>query len=87
MAPEIHQNKPYIGTSVDIFAAGHILFMCRNWGPAFDKAVPNDKYYQYIGGNKPDLFWKLKEEGKPPGFFSEDFKDLVQRMICTNKND
>jgi serine/threonine protein kinase len=27
MAPEIHTNKPYSGASVDLFAAGIILFI------------------------------------------------------------
>jgi len=26
MAPEIHQNQPYSGTAVDLFALGTILF-------------------------------------------------------------
>jgi serine/threonine protein kinase len=86
MAPEIHQNKPYTGTSVDIFAAGHILFICRAFHPGFKKAVKNDPHYKFIGGKKPELFWKAMERGKPKGFFSESFKDLVQRMIKVDKD-
>jgi hypothetical protein len=26
-------------------------------------------------------FWKLHSEGKPEGFFSEDFKDLITGLL------
>ena len=50
--------------------------------PPFNKATPRDKFYKFIGGKRPDLFWKSMERGKPAGFFSEDFKDLVQSMLA-----
>jgi hypothetical protein len=45
--------------------------------PPFTIATAKDGFYKYIGGNRPDLFWKCMQKGKKDGYFSEDFKDLV----------
>jgi len=50
MAPEQHQRKPYDGKSIDIFAAGIILFVMVARHPPFNKAVANDQFYKFIGG-------------------------------------
>jgi len=81
MAPEIHQKKAYTGNSVDIFAAGTILFMCVAAHPPWSKAIAKDPFYKFIGGKRPDLFWKTMNKGKPEDYFSEEFKDLVTQMI------
>jgi len=83
----LHQRKEYIGTSVDIFAAGVILFLCRSAHPPFKAALPKDNFYKYIGGERPDLFWEVMGRGKEDGHFSEEFKDLVQEMINRDKKD
>lgn len=49
--------------------------------PPFGKAEPKDKFYQYVGAKKFNDFWKKMQGGKKPGHFSEDFKDLVWKMI------
>jgi serine/threonine protein kinase len=47
MAPEIHQEKPYSGVSVDLFAVAVILFIFIGRSPPFKKADPtNDSYYK-----------------------------------------
>jgi serine/threonine protein kinase len=57
MAPEIHQRKEYSGVSVDIFAAGKILFvMVAGYFP-FDQAIPSDPKYNLIASNRADEFW------------------------------
>ena len=73
MAPELHQKKKYDGNSVDIFSAGVILFMCVAQHPPFKLAKAKDSIYKFIGGKRPDLFWKTVGKGKSEGYFSEDF--------------
>ena len=48
----------------------------------FNKAKPNDPVYRFIGGKRNDLFWEKIERNKPDGFFSDNFKDLVQSMLA-----
>ena len=63
MAPELHQKKKYDGNSVDIFSAGVILFMCVAQHPPFKLAKAKDSIYKFIGGKRPNLFWKcMKKE-------------------------
>lgn len=81
MAPEIHQRKPYNGASVDLFASGIILFIMVTQHPPFNRAEPSDPFYKLICGNRPDLFWKAHSRNKPEGFFTEDFMDLVTKML------
>ena len=45
--------------------------------PPFDKAVPRNTNYKFIGGGRNDLFWRTMSRNKAEGFFSEDFKNLV----------
>ena len=82
MAPEIHLRKPYKGDLVDLFASAIILFtmVCKH--PPFTEARPQDPFYKVVGGGKYDIFWQAHERGKPKGFFSDDFKNLISRMIA-----
>ena len=45
--------------------------------PPFVEATNNDIYYKCLAVNRADLFWMQSSKGKPEGFFSEDFKDLI----------
>lgn len=83
MAPEIHMRKPYIGSSVDLFACGIILFIMFTQHPPFTKAEPNDPFYRLLCANRADLFWKAHSKNKPNGadFFSEEFKHLITTML------
>ena len=83
MAPEIHMRKPYIGTSVDLFASAIILFITFTQHPPFTKAVPEDPFYRLICANRADLFWKAHSKNKPNGadFFSEEFKNLITSIL------
>jgi serine/threonine protein kinase len=83
MAPEIHMRKPYIGSSVDLFACGIILFIMYTQHPPFTKAEPNDPFYRLLCANRADLFWKAHSKNKPNGaeFFSEEFKNLITSML------
>ena len=51
MAPEIHQRLPYQGPSVDLFAASIILFIMVAQHPPFNRAMPNDPFYNCLAKN------------------------------------
>lgn len=84
MAPEIHARRPYIGTSVDLFACAIILFIMTTQHPPFSRAEPNDPFYRLLCANRADLFWKAHSKNKPEGFFSEEFKHLITSMLQFN---
>lgn len=83
MAPEIHARRPYIGTSVDLFACAIILFIMVTQHPPFTRAEPNDPFYRLLCANRADLFWKAHSKNKPNGleFFSEEFRNLITAML------
>mmetsp|Transcript_18617 Transcript_18617/g.17713 ORF Transcript_18617/g.17713 Transcript_18617/m.17713 type:complete len:297 (+) Transcript_18617:36-926(+) len=81
MAPEIHMRKPYNGASVDLFATGIILFIMVTQHPPFTRAEPTDPFYRLLCANRQDLFWKAHSKNKPEGFFSEEFKTLINGML------
>lgn len=68
MAPEVLEQRPYRGTSVDIFAAGVILFiMITGTMPFKSQASVTDELYQYIVNKEYDKFWdqwSTSEEGQ-----------------------
>jgi len=35
---------------------------------------------------RADLFWNQHSANKPPGFFTEDFKDLITNMLQFSPN-
>ena len=51
MAPEIHEDKPYKGEAVDLFASAIILFIMVSGTPPFNTAKPDEYYYKYIYNN------------------------------------
>jgi serine/threonine protein kinase len=83
MAPEI-QTKHYVGTQVDVFAAGVILFIMYSGSPPFERAVPNDTYYKLIKDKNFTTFWNAHSKRRPPGFYPDDLKDLLNGMFAYN---
>lgn len=80
-APEIHSNKPYKGSEVDIFALGVVLFTMVAAVSPFKVADPSkDACYRAIAGQKAASFWRVMER-KSGNSFSENFKALVISMI------
>ncbi len=57
MAPEIVENQPYVGTQVDLFAAGVILFMIRTCKPPFKEPTFLDLHYKFLH-EQPKKYWK-----------------------------
>jgi serine/threonine protein kinase len=59
MAPEVHEGKPYKGSTTDIFALGVILFyMVTGVMPFQVKAVKSDPLYSYIHKNDEKGYWE-----------------------------
>ena len=83
MAPEI-ATKNYVGSEVDIFAAGVILFIMYTASPPFEKTTPEDSYYRFLREKNYNGFWNFHSKRRPAGFFTDDFKDLIQRMLAYN---
>lgn len=84
MAPEIHSKVPYIGSVVDLFAAGIILFIFYTGHPPFNHAKATDSYYGLICMNNHEKFWNYHSRKKPNGikFFSPDFINLINAMLA-----
>lgn len=81
MAPEIIPGSSYFGVSVDIFAAGVILFIMKAGHPPFSKANLEDPFFSLLAKNDYPKFWELHGRGKPKIFFSEEFKTLIAFML------
>jgi len=84
MAPELLKKQKYSGAAVDTFAAAAILFILVAQHPPFNLAdSTKDPFYKMLAANRADLFWKThckNKQGKD-GYFSEEFKDLIQSML------
>ena len=86
MAPEIHNEEPYEGAVVDLFAAGVILFIMRSGHPPFGSATISDPYYKLFS-KKPKKFWKFHEKTLGKGYYSKEFKDLLNKMFAYKPKD
>ena len=83
MAPEMFLKQPYSGVSVDLFACGVILFILISQHPAFGKAQQSDRFYNlFLTQN--ERFWTLHSRNKPQGFYSAEFKELINGMLAFN---
>lgn len=76
-APEILRGKPY-DESVDIFAAGVILFIMMAGFPPFKVATRHDWWYDCLIRENRALFWKAHERN---AYFSTDAKDLINKLL------
>ena len=84
MAPEIHEEKPYDGKRVDVFALGIILFVMMTSNTPFKVADRrSDKLYQLITTKREFFFWRIHGRHLPEGeeYFSAEFRDLFERMM------
>lgn len=87
MAPEILKGEEYIGTQVDIFAMGVVLFTMVTQYPPFKDAYPNDRNYKFFAAGRSDIFWNAQDKRlsrmhsdiEP---LSNDFRELVESMIA-----
>jgi serine/threonine protein kinase len=80
-APELLSRLPYTGESVDLFAAGIILFIMVSQIPPFSKASKTNELYRLLIEDSPQ-FWRSHSLKKPAGFYSSDFRSLIQSMLA-----
>lgn len=82
MAPEIYLLK-YVGSQVDVFAAGVVLFTIYSGHPPFSNAVATDPHYKLFRSRNYEQFWKLHSKGKPSTFvYNESFRSLIEGMLA-----
>ena len=81
MAPEIHENKTYMGKEVDLFAVGVILFILYAGHPPFNEATLSDPYYRKLVNGWTESFWAAHGQYHDPNFFDEDFKNLMFLLL------
>jgi len=81
MAPEILARRPYNGISVDLFAAGIILFIMMSQNPPFSRASQTDPYYSQLASANP-RFWDIHSRNKPSDTYSTEFRSLIQSMLA-----
>lgn len=82
MAPEINEKKAYIGSAVDLFSAGIILFIMLTGHPPFHKAMESDPYYKLLITDRNSTFWEAHSRNKEKGFFSNDFINLINTLLA-----
>ena len=90
MAPEMHFENPYFGPSIDLFAAGIILFtMFTGLQPFENAANQKDAFYKLFFQNNLSLYWDTvsqylpKKNGKIYEF-PEDFKQMISALLAVD---
>lgn len=85
MAPEILENQTYDGFKCDIFSLGQLLFNLVCGLNGFQSAKKHDKYYNLIIEKNYVQYWN--SEAFSELNLSQDFKDLVVRMLAFDPNE
>jgi serine/threonine protein kinase len=80
-APEIHRLEAYDGEKADIFTIGVILFFFVSYHFPFKNSSDKDDLYKYFLNNEKHNFWIVHSSNKQQGFYSDDFKDLVNGLL------
>lgn len=83
IAPEIMRCEEYDGFKADLFALGVIIYILHTGRPPFTQAVPNDRFYSFIAGNRWGEFWLRNQRVEGTPRFSEEFKDLTQHLLSS----
>ena len=78
--PEMEAGK-YTGLQADIFATGVVLFIMYNGTPPFLSTKGHDRIYKLIKDKNFVKFWALHEKNKPPGFYPDAFKRLMNSFL------
>jgi serine/threonine protein kinase len=84
MAPEMHVNGDgYLGTKVDVFACGVLLFLFVLGRPPFFKANSRDPFYKHIIAGTPEKFWGIYEDKLNKGkLYDKNLKDLINALLA-----
>jgi len=81
MAPELLQKDKYNGNVVDLYALAVILFIMYSGRPPFTVAAKSDDLYNLLATHQYSCFWQVHQQGKPEGFFTPKFKNLIEIML------
>ena len=83
MAPEIKEGKTYVGTQVDLFSLGVILFIIVQGIFPFKEARKEEFFYGLLLNQKHETYWtKVNGHG-----LSANFKDLILKMFAYDGNE
>lgn len=77
MAPEIKEGKQYVGSQIDIFSSGVILFILIRGIFPFKEARKEEFFYKMLIEGKYAEYWE-KVQG---GSLSEECRDLIQSLF------
>jgi len=80
ISPEI-RNRNYDAKKADMFALGVILFILYTGYPPFGSSRYTDPYFKIFTENN-DKFWTVHSRNKPQGFYSEEFINLINLLLC-----
>jgi serine/threonine protein kinase len=87
-APEIQSKAPYSGVSVDLFAAGVILFIMFSGIPPFGIATSSDHYYRLLAAKDYDKFWAFhSKQRKQADFYPPGFRSIVSALLALDPAD
>ena len=90
VCPEIHSEDTFNGFAADIFSIGVWFFILLVGDYPFLYAKKTDNKYQNFYKKNPFLFWKKHSKAKKKinkGIISDDFVDLITRMLIPSKLD
>lgn len=87
MAPEVVKKEPYNGPSIDLFAAGVILFIMKYGLKPFEIADPEeDEQYKLLLENTDEYFKNQKNFVQNDNFApAKGFKDVIKGMLLDSK--
>lgn len=84
-APELEVERPrYEGLEVDMFAIGVVLFVMYTGTPPFLSTTAQDRIYARIRACNYAQFWQMHERNKPPGFYPDSFKRLINSFLSAD---
>ena len=81
MAPEV-RARDYNPRSADLFSLGVILFVMYTGAPPFETSDPGDSYYRCFSRSN-SKYWQSFSSRKGEDFFTPEFKDLINRLLCS----
>lgn len=67
-----------------MFSLGKILFALKSGHFPFYIATEYDPLYKYLVSGEFNNFWANQSQGKPDGFYSPQFKEMIESLLNPN---
>ena len=83
-APELLYGQKQVGSELDIYAMGIVLFQMRAKMLPFREAFETDRHYAMTMAENKDAFLSSFNDVLPANHFSDNFKDLFLSMVRRN---